>query len=199
MTSKYLPSRKIIVKTLSLVSVAAAVVALSAAAASAAEGGAEGATGMEWMWRTVDFALLAVLLGWVYFKHIKGILAKRIEGIEDALSEAKTAREEALARLADVEARLKDKDKEIEALVKVAEDNGVKQKARLADDGRKISEDILASARESIDAELAKAREAVRKEAAAMAVEIAEKMVRESINAEDRARIVQEYIAKVGG
>jgi F-type H+-transporting ATPase subunit b len=176
-------------------------VALTVGLAYAQEhgGGEEGATMMDWVKRIVDFGLVAALLVYVFVKYIKGALKSRIEGIENALAEAKAAREEALKRLAAVEARLKDKDAEIKSLLKVAEDNGKKEKAQLIKDGKDLGEDIIASAKENIDTELVKAKDALRREAALLAMELAEKMVRENIKKEDQTRIVEEYIAKVGG
>jgi len=174
-------------------------VALSAVAAFAQEHGEEGPTTMDWVWRVVDFAVIAGVLVYFVAGPFKNFFRSRVEGIEAALAEAKTAREEALKRLAGVEARLKDKDAEIQSLLKVAEENGQKERALLLKDSEQMGEDILASAKENIDAELLKAKDALRREAALLAVELAEKMVRENIKKEDQARIVEEYIAKVGG
>ncbi len=175
-------------------------VALTASAAFAeAEGGEEAVTTMDWVWRVVDFAVIAGVLVYFVSGPLKKFFRSRVEGIEAALAEAKTAREEALKRLADVEARLKDKDAEIASLLKVAEENGKKERDLLLKDSEQMGEDILASAKENIDAELLKAKDALRREAALLAVELAEKMVKENIKKEDQSRIVEEYIAKVGG
>ena len=174
-------------------------VGMTALAAYAGEGGEEGASMKDWMWRLVDFGFVAVLLVYIFMKYIKGMLKTRIEGIEASLAEAKSAREEALSRLAGVEARLKDKDTEIKSLLTIAEENGRKEKALLIDESRKMGEDIKAAAKENIDAELLKAKAELRKEAALLAMEMAEKLVRENIKKEDQARIIEEYIAKVGG
>lgn len=180
----------------------AMVLAVTAAKVYAQGEGGHGEEGFDmdmFIKRVVDFSIIAVGIGFIWVKFIKGALRKRIEGIESALAEAKTAREEALKRLADVEARLKNKDEELARMVSVAEENGKKEKAALIEEGAKMAEDIVASAKENMDAELIKARDELRKEAALMALELAEKMVRENINKEDRSRIVEEYIAKVGG
>lgn len=161
--------------------------------------GEEGATMLDWGKRVLNFTIIAAGLGYIYSKYIKGSLKGRIESIESALAEAKSAREEALKRLADVEARLKDKDSELAGLISVAEENGRKEKALLIEEGARMAEDIIASAKDNLDSELIKAKEELRREAALVALELAEKMVRENITKEDRTRIVEEYIAKVGG
>jgi len=187
-------------KTLAAVLPALVILAVTAAAAYAAgEEHGEAVDPTQVIWRIVDFAIIAIGLVVLYFKVIRGALRKRIEGIESALAEAKAAREEALTRLADVEARLKDKDAELAKLVSVAEENGSKEKASLIAEGDKISNDILSAARDGIDAELIKAKDELRREAALLAVELAEKLVKENISAADRSRIIEEYIAKVGG
>jgi F-type H+-transporting ATPase subunit b len=189
-------------KTLWTLLLALAMVAMAAACAFAQEhgGGAEeGATLMEWVWRVVNFGIIAGVLVYFLAKPMKTFMKKRIEMVETSLAEAKIAREDALKRLAGVEERLKDKDAEIKSLLAVAEDNGRKEKELLIAESEKMTEDILVSAKENIDSELLKAKEALRKEAALMAVELAEKLVRENISKEDRARIIEDYLSKVGG
>jgi F-type H+-transporting ATPase subunit b len=189
-------------KTLWTLLLALAMVAAAAACAFAQEhggGGEEGATLMEWVWRVVNFGVIAGVLVYFLAKPMKSFMKKRIEMIETSIAEAKIAREDALKRLAGVEDRLKDKDAEIKSLLAMAEENGRKEKELLLAESEKMTEDILASAKENIDAELLKAKEALRKEAALMAVELAEKLVRDNISKEDRARIIEDYLSKVGG
>lgn len=156
-------------------------------------------TKMEWFWRVLNFGIIFAALTYFIAKPLKSFLRKRVEDIEAALSEARIAREESLKRLADVEARLKDKDRELAALVSVAEENGRKEKEILISEAGKVGADIVASAKENIGAELVKAKEELRREAALMAIELAEKMVRENIKKEDQVRLLDEYMAKVGG
>lgn len=175
-------------------------VALTAAAALAAEhGGEEAATMKDWIWRVLNFSIILGVLIYFLAKPLRNFLNKRIKDVEESLAQARSAREEAMKRLSDVEAKLKDKDAELKALLEVAQDNGKKEKELLAQEGGRMTEAILASAKENIDSELIKAKEALRREAALMAVELAEKMVREKIKKEDQERIVREYISKVGG
>ena len=169
-----------------------------AVAAYAAEKEPE-TTPMDWVWRIVNFAIILGVLIYFLKKPLQTALRKRIETVEAALAEARAAREEAVKRLAEVEARLKDKDAEVQSLVRLAEENGRKEKEQLIADSAKAGESILVSAKENIDAELLKAKDALRREAALLAVELAEKIVRENIKKEDQNRIVEEYIAKVGG
>ncbi|HLB25678.1 MAG TPA: ATP synthase F0 subunit B [Nitrospirota bacterium] len=197
MASSLAPAMK---KTAPRVLSALLFVALTAAAALAAEhGGEEAATMKDWIWRVLNFSIILGVLIYFLAKPLRNFLNKRIKDVEESLAQARSAREEAMKRLSDVEAKLKDKDAELKALLEVAQDNGKKEKELLAQEGGRMTEAILASAKENIDSELIKAKEALRREAALMAVELAEKMVREKIKKEDQERIVREYISKVGG
>jgi len=175
-------------------------IALFAATAFAEGTGAEDAATMkDWGWRILNFAVIVGVLVYFLAKPLRGFLKKRIEDIAASLTDAKRARDEALSRLAQVEARLKDKDAELQSLLNIAEDNGRKEREILKAESEKMVEDVLLSARENIDAELLKAKEALRREAALMAVELAERLVKENIKKEDQERIIKEYISKVGG
>jgi F-type H+-transporting ATPase subunit b len=179
--------------------IALGMVALTAVVAFAAEkGGEEGATTMDWVWRVVNFAFIFALLVWVWIKYGKPALLGRIAVIEAALTDAKAAREQALSRLSAVEAKLKDKDAELQGILKIAQANGEKEKELLVKEAEEMTADVVASARELIEAELVKAKEAIRREAALKAVELAERMVRENVKKEDQARMLQEYLEKVG-
>ena len=166
--------------------------------AEGAGGGEEGASLKDWLWHLVNFGIFAAALIYLLAKPFKRFLVKRSDDIRQALDEARAAREEALGRLADVQARLRDKDKEIQSLLDMAQENGKKEKELLVKEGDRVAADILSSARENIDAELFKARESLRREAALLAMELAEKMVKENISKEDQARILEDYIARVG-
>jgi F-type H+-transporting ATPase subunit b len=174
-------------------------VALTAAVAFAAEkGGEEGATAMDWVWRVVNFGIIFGVLVYFVAKPFKNFLAKRVAEIEASLADAKAAREQALSRLTAVEAKLKDKDAELQGILKVAQANGEKEKELLIKEAEEMTADVVASAKELIEAELVKAKDAIRREAALKAVELAEKLIKENVKKEDQARILQEYLEKVG-
>ncbi len=176
---------------------ALAIVSVFAAVALAA-GGGEATKPMDWGWRIIDSSIIIAVLVWVWIKYGKPALLGRIAKIEASLEEAKKTREEALAKLSAVEAKLRNKDAELKSILDIAKANGEKEKEMLVREAEKMVADIASSTKDLIDAELVKAREAIRREAAFKAVELAEKMVRENVKKEDQARMLQEYLEKVG-
>ncbi|HEY3347811.1 MAG TPA: ATP synthase F0 subunit B [Nitrospirota bacterium] len=192
-------SFKISAKWSKVLFAALCMLALTAAAAFAAEEAEEVITARDWLWRIFNFSIIAGVLIYFLAKPLAGYLKARTAGIETAIAESKAAREDALKRLAEVEARLKDKEAEKASLVSIAEDNGKKEKLEMAAEAGRVVAGLSLSAKENIDAELIKAKAALRREAALLAVELAEKMVKENIKKEDQVKMVEEYISKVGG
>jgi F-type H+-transporting ATPase subunit b len=58
---------------------------------------------------------------------------------------------------------------------------------------------MVESAKLAADQEVRKAKMILKNEAVGLAVELAESLIREKINEDDRKRIVEEYLVKVGG
>jgi F-type H+-transporting ATPase subunit b len=58
---------------------------------------------------------------------------------------------------------------------------------------------MVESAKVAADQEVRKAKMILKNEAVGLAVELAESLIREKINEDDRKRIVEEYLVKVGG
>jgi F0F1-type ATP synthase membrane subunit b/b' len=59
--------------------------------------------------------------------------------------------------------------------------------------------DIDAQVKQGVDLEVQKAKTALQAEASMLAVDLAEKSIKEKIGPQDHERIVKEYITKVGG
>ena len=58
---------------------------------------------------------------------------------------------------------------------------------------------MVEAAQVTAEQEVRKARVTLKNEAVTLAVELAESLIREKINEDDRKRIVEEYLVKVGG
>jgi len=175
-----------------------------AAAGFAAEGG-EGAHHVDtakqlkdFGWRVLDFAVLMGILIWALKKaDVKGALKARREGIEKALQEAVTAREEAERKMAEYQGKLAKANEEIEAISAAIREEGQKEKERIIAEARLTAEKIKEQARQAADQEVVKARAELRAEAARLSVQLAEQTLKEKINKGDQDRLVGEYLTKV--
>jgi F-type H+-transporting ATPase subunit b len=172
-----------------------------AAVAFAEEGGEEHVSLFKaYFWPVINFALLVVLLVYALKKaDIKGYFKKRTELIEQSLKEAREAKELAQKALAQVEERLRVKDKEMEEIIASARMSGEKEKAKLAEEGAKLQEKILEQAKTNIDFEVKQAKSAIKQEAAELAMELAEKKLKEKLTKEEQLKLLEESVAKIEG
>jgi F-type H+-transporting ATPase subunit b len=153
-----------------------------------------------YLWPVVNFILLVVLLVYAMKKaDIKGYFRKRTELIEQSMKEAREAKELAQKALAEVQERLRMKDSEIEDIIASAKFSGEKEKTRLVEEGERMKEKILEQARTNIDFEVKKAKEAIKEEAVEIALELAEKKIREKLTKEEQLKLLEESVAKIEG
>ncbi len=173
---------------------------LTAVAFAAGGGEAHESVFKEYLWPVINFLVLLAILFYGFKKaDIKGYFKKRTELIEQTLNEARQAKELAQKALAEVDERLKVKDKEIEEIVASAKYSGEREKARLAEEGERMKEKIMEQARTNIEFELKKAKESIKDEAVGIAMELAEKKLKEKMTKEEQMKLLEESVAKIEG
>jgi F-type H+-transporting ATPase subunit b len=153
----------------------------------------------EYFWKIINFAILAFILFKFGKKPLQSFLKQRTELIEKTLKEAKDAKEAAEKALKGVEERLKTKDKEVEEILSASKRSGEEARENLIQQSDKLREKILEQARVNIEYELKHAREAIKAEAVEIAIELAEKKLKEKLTKEEQKRLLEESLAKIGG
>lgn len=152
------------------------------------------------LWPVINFLLLVAIL-YIMLKKmdIKGYFRKRTELIEQTLREAREAKELALKALEEVEGRLKVKDQEIEQIIAAARTSGEKERDHLAEEGERVRAKILDQARTNIDFELKRAKEEIKQEAVELAMDLAEKKLKEKLTKEEQQKLLEESLTKIEG
>ena len=163
-----------------------------------AEEAGHGGEWKEWLWKIINFAILVIILVKFMKKPLQEFLRKRTELIEKTLQEAKEARELAEKALAEVEERLKLKDREIEEILAHAQQSAQREKDLLVRQGEQMKEKILEQARTNIDYEVRLAKDSIKAEAVEIALELAEKKLKEKLTREEQIRLIEESLAKMG-
>lgn len=163
----------------------------------AEEAASHGGEWKEWAWKILNFAVLVFILVRFLGKPLREFLKKRTEAIEKTLKEAKEARELAEKTLAAVEGRLKMKDKEIEEIFSRSQSAAEKERDLLVGQGEQMKEKILEQAKNNIDYELRLAKDSIKAEAAGIAVELAEKKLKERLSKEEQIRLVEESLKRM--
>ena len=170
-----------------------------ALALAAEEHGGHGESMMSWVWKIVNFGIL--VFGLVYFlaKPIKEHLRLRRELIEKSIKEGTEAKALAAKALAEVEERLKLKDKEVAEIISSAVESGEREKSRLIEEGERLKVKIMEQAKTNIDFEVKKAKEAIQAEAVEASIKLAEEKIKARMTSQEQERLLQESIKLIEG
>ena len=144
-----------------------------------------------------NFVLLAVLVVWGVLKVLPKTLRDRNAAIQKHLVDARTATEEARARLSSVEDRLAKLDGELAAMRSQAEQDAEKEEQRIRASVEDEKKKILASAEQEIAAATMHAQKQLQQHAAELAIEqAARKLV---VSAETDRLLVQGFAQRLSG
>lgn len=173
---------------------------LGIALASGGEGGHadSGALLKDFLYRSFNFVVLVGLLAFFISKPIRNGLVARREGLEKSLRDAETARSEAEARFAEYDAKLSKAAQEIVDICAGIRREGEIERDRIVANAREVAEKIKAEAERTAESEIMRARAELRREAAKLAIELAEELLKKNFTADDHERLVSEYMQKVG-
>lgn len=165
--------------------------------AFASSGGSPEEVRMGNIWRVGNLIVFAIFFTWVYKKYIKEALENKTEEIKSALKDAEDAKEAANKMMAEYKeklALLDGKVKEIEAELKK---EGEAEKVKIIADAKEMSEKIKTQAKVTADQEIAKAKTELKAIVAELSLEVAEKLIKESIKGDDQSRMAKESIDKI--
>lgn len=146
------------------------------------------------LWTAVVFLCLLVILGKFAWKPLMAGLDKRERGIADQIAQAEEANRQAKQLLADYEGRLVSAKDEVRGLL----DQGRR-------DAEKLGHELIEKAKDEARAEGKRAAEQIEAAAdaavrdladrgAALAVELAGKIVRAKLNPADHAKLIEEAV-----
>lgn len=143
-----------------------------------------------------NFVILAILLGWLLLKMLPKTFRDRNTVIQKHLVDARTATEEASARLGNVEARLAKLDGQIAEMRAQAEKDSALDEQRIKASVEEERQKILAAAEQEIAAATTMAHRQLQKYAAELTIEQAgRKLV---ITSETDRLLIQNFAARLG-
>ncbi|HEX4156116.1 MAG TPA: ATP synthase F0 subunit B [Acidobacteriaceae bacterium] len=144
-----------------------------------------------------NFLILAVAVGYVLLKTLPKTFHARTTAIQKQLADARTATEEANARLNTVEARLSKLDEQIAGMRSQAEADSAREEHRIRASVEEEKSKILAAAESEIHTATAMARREIQQFAAELAIEqAARKLV---VTAETDRLLVEGFVRKLAG
>jgi len=138
------------------------------------------------VWTTIAFGILFFVLSKYAWKPILNTVNKREESIKDALDEAEKARLEMQNLHADNERILKEARAEREAMLKEARELKTKMIADAKDEAQSQASKMIEQAQSAIESEKKAAMAELKNHVAGLAVDIAEKVVRDELSNKDK-------------
>lgn len=147
--------------------------------------------------RIANFLMLAGGLYYLLRSPLATYLGSRAEQIKSDLVQAAQTRERASTDLQDIEARMRALPAEVDALKARGTQEVAAEQQRIRAATAAERERLLEQARREIDQQLQGARRALKREVADLAVGIARLRVTHEITDQDRARLLDRYVAQV--
>ena len=160
--------------------------------AFASSEGGHGDSGMTW--KIINFVILAVGVYLVWTKSISGLLSRRGSEIKNAIEEARKAKDAADRNAAEYREKLAILDSRVAEIHNELKLEGEAEKARIIAESARSAESLKAQAKIAAEQEIKKARIEIREEAARLAVQLAEEILKKELSPADQERLVKGYL-----
>jgi F-type H+-transporting ATPase subunit b len=173
----------------------------AAAAWAASEGGGHGggliSLDKSLIIQGINFFILLFLLQKLLYKPLLAKMSERTEAIRKSLDEAQKARAEAAKQQQENAERLRAAHAEAAAIRTAALKEAADEQRKLVDAARAEATRLVESARAQMEADIRRAREELRREVSDLAINVAEKLIRKSLDDADHRRIVAEALSQL--
>jgi F-type H+-transporting ATPase subunit b len=149
-----------------------------------------------WVCIGLNFAIIFLVIAGLMRKMLPGYFSGRTSTIQKGIEEARKMSEDARRRLAEVEGRLSRLDSEIAGMRREAEENAKAEEQRLLAAGEEERRRIVTSAEQEIEMAANTARRELKAYVSELAVQLAEKKIRVSNDADEA--LVRAFTAQMG-
>jgi len=147
-------------------------------------------------WTGLTFCLLLLVLARFAWKPILTQVNERSKKIEDALQEAEKARAEMISLKAENDRILKEARAERDALLKEAKDSSTKMIEEAKEKAKMEGAKMMEAAKQSIESERNAAVAEMKAQIAVFSVEIAERLVKETLSNEDKQKVLSDKLVE---
>jgi F-type H+-transporting ATPase subunit b len=145
-----------------------------------------------------SFAIVLLVVGRLLVPRIQQTLAERTEAIEGGLKQAEVAKAEAAEDRKKLQAQLADARQEANRLREQAREEGAQIIAEMREQAQAEARRIVEGAQATIAAERQSALQALRAEVGTLSVELAGRIVGESLDEQARqSRVVDRFLAEL--
>jgi F-type H+-transporting ATPase subunit b len=182
-------------KIISFLIFLAALIPVKGFCASEAHG--EGGIPFKLVYAVANFLILLGLLIYFLKKPAKEFFASRATLLKTRMDQAQDLKAQAIQKHAEYESKLKNVQKEMETLVTELKKDGELERQRIIDETRAQLTQSKTTQEKILAQELRKAKEEIKRNSARLTEEIAEKLIKNNITAEDQTKIFEDYLTKL--
>jgi F-type H+-transporting ATPase subunit b len=152
----------------------------------------------KFLWAIANFLVLLFILKKLLYKPMLQMLDDRKKSIEDAITNAETAKDEAVKLRKEYESRLAEARQEAQDILAKATKIGEEIKQEIVASAQSEATKAIQRAQEEIARERDQAVSALRDEVATLVILAAGKVLGKTITVEDHNKLVKEFVAEVG-
>ncbi len=180
-----------------------AIVACASMALAAGGGGHDEEPSMwtssKLFWRVIDGLVLIAVMVLLLKKPLAEFFSARKTEIQRDLEDAQAQLEKAQRTLKEYETKLAGMATELETMRAEMKKSAEGESTKVVANADRMAKAMVETAKLAADQEVRKAKTTLRNEAVGLAVEMAEALIREKISEDDRKKIVDDYLVRVGG
>lgn len=146
----------------------------------------------------INAVILLVALNFLLYKPVRKFTTARADEIKAQMQSAREAEEQSQKLVAASEQKLREADQEALSTIAKGAQRAQEQAKQILSAAQRETEQTVAQAKQEVDTMLANAHESMADEAAALAVEIAAKMLAREVKLDDHRQLVDDFVKKVG-
>lgn len=144
------------------------------------------------------FIILLILIRAFAWKAITGIFAARAKKISDDIDAAEANNKQAADLVKQRQSELASSKEEAANIIQVANDTATQNRAKVLATANEEATSLKKRAKEDIEQERKEALNSVKGEVANISVQIAEKLIGQSLDATAQSELIDSYLAKLG-
>jgi len=153
----------------------------------------------ELLWGAISFLVVLAVLTKVAFPRLRQAVEEREKKIQESLEEADRAKQEASRQGDEYKQQLAEARSEANRIIEEARQQAEQVRRDLTEKAQAEADQIVARAQEQIEAERSRTVTELQGTIADLSIELAEKVVGRSLDADSQREMVDAYIREVGG
>ena len=146
----------------------------------------------------IAFLIIWVVLAKLVWPSVLQMMEKRQEKIQSDLDAAERSKVEAAEEAKAYESKIVEAHREAESIVAKAKKEAEEERVRILAKAQREAADVIAKAHGAVDSERHKAMIELSGSVVDLSVEIATKIIGESLSEDDQRRLAEKYLAEVG-